>query len=80
MVDQTVFVDARGLRCPWPLLRLARALRNGATTVELLSDDPAAASEIAAFAAEHRLAVVAGNGRFRIGPPRSRCPANDGSV
>ena len=47
-----VEVDARGLRCPWPALRLARAVRQGARTVRLRADDPAAPEEIAALAAE----------------------------
>ena len=68
MVDRTVLVDARGLRCPWPVLRLARALRDGARVVELLSDDPAASGEIAAFAAERGLALVAQETRFVVGP------------
>ncbi len=67
MVDQTVLVDARGLRCPWPVLRLARALRDGASVVDLLSDDPAAAGEVAAFAAARGLAFGGGDGRFRVG-------------
>jgi TusA-related sulfurtransferase len=45
-----VRIDARGLRCPWPALRLARALRDGAELVEILSDDPAAPGELAAVA------------------------------
>lgn len=45
-------VDARGMRCPWPALRLARAMRN-ARDVLLLADDPQAAREIAALAGEH---------------------------
>ncbi|MGL4313422.1 MAG: sulfurtransferase TusA family protein [Sphingomonas sp.] len=44
-------IDARGLRCPWPAIRLARALREGATEVEILADDPAAPAELAAVAA-----------------------------
>jgi tRNA 2-thiouridine synthesizing protein A len=48
------FVDARGLRCPWPALRLARAMREGGegTRVRIVADDPAAPREIAALAAE----------------------------
>jgi len=45
-------VDARGLRCPWPVLRLARAMRE-ADGVTILADDPQAPAEIAALAAEH---------------------------
>jgi tRNA 2-thiouridine synthesizing protein A len=47
-----VEVDARGLRCPWPALRLARAMRQGARQVRLRADDPLAPQEIAALAAE----------------------------
>ncbi len=48
------FVDARGLRCPWPALRLARAMREGGVSarVRIIADDPAAPREIAALAAE----------------------------
>ena len=66
--DAVVTVDARGLRCPWAVLRLARALRDGATVVELLSDDPAAATEVAAFAELHGLAASGSDGRFQVGP------------
>lgn len=45
-------VDARGMRCPWPALRLARAMRD-ASNVLLLADDPQAEREIAALAGEH---------------------------
>src|SRR5690606_18000802 len=49
-----VRVDARGMRCPLPVLRLARALREhpGAVDFELVADDPAAARDVPAFAAE----------------------------
>lgn len=47
-----VVVDARGMRCPWPALRLARAMREAAE-VRLLADDPQAGPEVAALAAEH---------------------------
>ncbi len=49
-------VDARGMRCPWPVLRLARAMRS-ADAVTILADDPAAPREIAALAATHGWAV-----------------------
>jgi tRNA 2-thiouridine synthesizing protein A len=45
-------LDLRGLRCPWPALRVARALREEQTPVLAVADDPAAAKEIAALAAE----------------------------
>jgi len=45
-------LDARGLRCPWPVLRLARAMRE-VDAVDVLADDPAAPDEIAALAQAH---------------------------
>lgn len=53
-----VNVDARGLRCPWPVLRLDRAFRDGAMVVDLASDDPGAASEVAAYAAQRGFDLV----------------------
>ena len=50
-MSQTPVIDARGLRCPWPALRLARALREGDSAL-LLADDPAAPREVAALARE----------------------------
>jgi tRNA 2-thiouridine synthesizing protein A len=63
-------VDARGMRCPWPALRLARAMRE-AGEVLLIADDPNAAREVAALAAEHGWAVgdesaQEGEGRWRV--------------
>ena len=47
-------VDARGLLCPWPVLRLSRAARelDGSGRILLLADDPATASEVAQLCAE----------------------------
>lgn len=63
-------VDARGMRCPWPALRLARAMRD-ARDVLLLADDPQADREVAALAAEHGWRVelcgdVEGERRWRV--------------
>ena len=63
-------VDARGMRCPWPALRLARAMR-GAADVLLIADDPQAGREVAALAGEHGWLVEegaadAGEGRWRV--------------
>ncbi|MGV3729551.1 MAG: sulfurtransferase TusA family protein [Sphingopyxis sp.] len=63
-------VDARGMRCPWPALRLARAMRE-VGEVLLIADDPNAGREVAALAAEHGWAVVdesgeEGEGRWRV--------------
>jgi tRNA 2-thiouridine synthesizing protein A len=53
MTDFPVVVDARGLLCPWPVLRLARAAREmGPGSIRLLADDPSAAREIAQICEE----------------------------
>jgi tRNA 2-thiouridine synthesizing protein A len=49
---EAVVVDARGMRCPWPALRLARAMR-GARAARLISDDPRAEDEARALARQH---------------------------
>jgi len=46
-------VDARGLRCPLPVLRLRRAAEEaGGGIVELLATDPAARTDVPAFCAQ----------------------------
>jgi len=49
-----MLVDARGLRCPWPVLRLSRAARQlerpGA--IRIMADDPLAATELQQLCAE----------------------------
>jgi tRNA 2-thiouridine synthesizing protein A len=42
-------VDTRGLRCPWPVIRLGRAAREmgGPGYIRILADDPLAPGEIA---------------------------------
>lgn len=52
----TLVVDARGMRCPWPALRLARAMREAADVL-LIADDPQAGREVAALAGEHGWSV-----------------------
>ncbi len=44
-------VDARGTRCPMPVIRVARAVRDlpGGTEVVLLADDVAARSDVPAW-------------------------------
>ncbi|MBA15725.1 MAG: redox protein [Sphingomonas sp.] len=44
----TTRIDARGMRCPWPAIRLARALRDASpgSEVEILADDPVAPGEL----------------------------------
>ena len=48
----SIHVDARGMQCPWPALRAARAMRQAAT-VTIVADDPIAARELAALALQH---------------------------
>jgi len=61
-------VDARGLRCPLPALRLARAVRQGgAGCYTLLADDPAAQADIPALCTERGWQLLSsGNGAFTI--------------
>lgn len=61
-------VDARGMRCPWPALRAARALRDS-DSLDILADDPVAPRELAALAGELGMAFTvldAAAGRFRL--------------
>ena len=63
-------VDARGMRCPWPALRLARAMRDAPAAL-LIADDPRAGDEVMALAREHGWTVeadatVPGAGRWRV--------------
>lgn len=64
-------VDARGMRCPWPALRLARAMRD-VPEVLLIADDPNAAREVAALAAEQGWAVTPESGGEGDGAERWR--------
>lgn len=68
MTAQPIYLDARGLRCPLPALRLARAVREGGPGhYVLLADDPAAQVDVPALCAERgwRLAAAGGE-RFEI--------------
>jgi len=52
-------IDTRGMRCPWPAIRAARALREvPAGPIEILADDPAAGRELSALAAAAGLAIA----------------------
>jgi len=68
-----IVVDARGLYCPIPVLRLAGALRGGADGVvaRLLATDPAAVEDVTVFCREggHELLESRREGalyRFRV--------------
>ncbi|WP_380167926.1 sulfurtransferase TusA family protein [Jannaschia sp. R86511] len=56
-------VDARGARCPVPVLRLARAVRDlpAGTTAEVLATDPAVQHDVPAWAGMrgHEVLLVA---------------------
>lgn len=53
MQVQPILLDARGLQCPLPALRLARHVRErGSGRYRLLTDDPAAAVDIPALCRE----------------------------
>jgi len=67
----SVTVDARGMRCPWPVLRLARAMR-GAESAIILADDPAAPAEIAALADAHGWAIYPQDGGFLVSKPSAQ--------
>ena len=53
-------VDARGMLCPWPALRLSRAAREmgGEGRIRIFADDPIAPKELAALAAERGWSLV----------------------
>ena len=55
MSTEPRLIDARGLLCPWPALRLARAAREmrGQGRIKIVADDPAAPREIEAICREH---------------------------
>ena len=56
-MSEDLVVDARGERCPMPVIRLARLVRDlaaeatdpGPVTVSVLATDPAAASDLPAW-------------------------------
>lgn len=49
MAADPIQVNARGMKCPWPALRAARALRE-ATTIIIEADDPIAFVELESLA------------------------------
>lgn len=52
MSGAPLLVDARGMRCPWPVLRVARAARQAGAgaVIHIVADDPAAPGELARLA------------------------------
>jgi tRNA 2-thiouridine synthesizing protein A len=59
-------LDLRGLRCPWPAIRVGRALREAAVGAVILAvaDDPAAPAEIGAVADARGWRVVPADSDF----------------
>jgi tRNA 2-thiouridine synthesizing protein A len=49
VADDPVQVNARGMKCPWPALRAARALRE-TDAIVIEADDPIASSELEGMA------------------------------
>lgn len=67
-----IAIDARGMRCPWPAIRLARALREGQGPILIRADDPAAPGELAAAAAAAGWSIAPmrnEEGAWRVDPP-----------
>ncbi|MDM7831421.1 sulfurtransferase TusA family protein [Cellulomonas edaphi] len=59
-MSDPVVVDARGLRCPAPVIRLARAARaaSAGTRITVLATDPAAVHDVPAWARMRGHAMV----------------------
>lgn len=51
MTDSTLVLDCRGMRCPLPIIELAKRIGSVevGTLVTVLADDPAAASDVPAW-------------------------------
>lgn len=69
-------LDARGLKCPLPVLKARRALKEvpAGGTLEVLATDPAAPRDFEVFAREaglacERLEAPAGEYRLRLTKP-----------
>lgn len=70
-------VDARGMRCPWPAIRLGRAMRETGGPVLILADDPIAPGEIAALAQAQGWSVTTGTeGGWVVAPAAIRPDQN----
>lgn len=74
-----MILDARGLRCPWPAIRLARAMRETGE-VTIVADDPIAPREIAVLCEDRgwictETATAIGTGLQVADPDQSRSAA-----
>lgn len=79
--DDGVVVDARGTRCPVPVLRLARAVRDlpGGCVATVLATDPAVEHDVPAWAGMRGHAVEAVDRTPDGWAVRVRTGAGDGS-
>ena len=61
MSGEFPLIDARGLLCPWPILRLGRAVREGGGkgAFRILADDPIAPGELRQLCAERGWDIAA---------------------
>ena len=67
--SEPVHVDARGMKCPWPALRAARAMRS-ADSVTIDADDPITPGELQALAQQQGWTfAAAGEHRFLLTRP-----------
>ncbi|MGI8459558.1 MAG: sulfurtransferase TusA family protein [Propionibacteriaceae bacterium] len=67
--DPGLTVDCRGMRCPRPIIEIARRIGDVPVggVIELLADDPAAAPDLAAWCRMRgQQLVVAAPPRFRV--------------
>jgi len=67
------FVDARGLKCPWPALRLAKAMREQAQ-IKIAADDPLAPAEFRAICAERGWSIAESGSAFLVTREESAKP------
>lgn len=60
MAEDEIEVDARGLYCPLPVLRLARALRTqpAGRVARLLATDPVSVQDVEVFCREQRATLL----------------------
>ena len=60
IIDTDILIDARGMRCPWPVLRVAKVMREAeeGRPITIVADDPIASTELAAFAKECGMSLV----------------------
>ncbi|WP_375197106.1 sulfurtransferase TusA family protein [Sphingobium sp.] len=56
-------IDARGMKCPWPALRVARAMRT-ADAVTIEADDPIAPGELEALARQQGWSLTSDRPHF----------------